>query len=176
MELEGAICKTGGMRHADRIARISIQLDDWQPAIWRRAEVPLTATLKALHDVIQAAASPVSNCSSMPSPIPSTSSIANSNAGTAVRSIRNNRTWTRSSFGWKSSPDVALSATPASRKAAISHADNPRWRGPHRRLARHIADPVLAAQISDPEPWHRLENGSALCPGPLDWGQRKPRP
>ena len=43
------------MSHADRIARIMIQLDDWQPAIWRRAEVPLTATLKALHDVIQAA-------------------------------------------------------------------------------------------------------------------------
>lgn len=43
------------MSHADRIARIMIHLDDWQPAIWRRAEVPLTATLKALHDVIQAA-------------------------------------------------------------------------------------------------------------------------
>jgi Plasmid pRiA4b ORF-3-like protein len=55
VELEGAICKIGGMSHADRIARIRIQLDDWQPAIWRRAEVPLTATLKALHDVIQAA-------------------------------------------------------------------------------------------------------------------------
>ena len=43
------------MSHANRIARITIQLDDWQPAIWRRAEVPLTATLKGLHDVIQAA-------------------------------------------------------------------------------------------------------------------------
>ena len=43
------------MSHADRIARVRIQLDDWQPAIWRRAEVPLTMTLKALHDVIQAA-------------------------------------------------------------------------------------------------------------------------
>lgn len=43
------------MSPADRIARIKIQLDDWQPTIWRRAEVPLTATLKALHDVIQAA-------------------------------------------------------------------------------------------------------------------------
>lgn len=53
MELEGAICKTGGMSHADRIARIMIQLDDWQPAIWRRAEVPLTTTLKALYDVIR---------------------------------------------------------------------------------------------------------------------------
>ena len=54
MELESAICKIGGMSHADRIARIRIQLDDWQPAIWRRVEVPLTATLKGLHDVIQA--------------------------------------------------------------------------------------------------------------------------
>ena len=43
------------MSHADRIACVRIQLDDWQPAIWRRAEVPLTMTLKALHDVIQAA-------------------------------------------------------------------------------------------------------------------------
>ncbi|MEZ5801977.1 MAG: plasmid pRiA4b ORF-3 family protein [Rhizobiaceae bacterium] len=57
MELDGAICKTGGMSNADRIARIRIQLDDWQPAIWRRVEVP-TATLKALHDVIQAAMLP----------------------------------------------------------------------------------------------------------------------
>ncbi len=43
------------MSHVDRIARIRIQLDDWRPAIRRRVEVPLTATLKALHDVIQAA-------------------------------------------------------------------------------------------------------------------------
>src|SRR5690606_1215220 len=55
VELEGAICKIGGMSQADRIARIRIQLDDWQPAIWRRVEVPLAATLKALHYVIQAA-------------------------------------------------------------------------------------------------------------------------
>lgn len=55
MELEGAICKIGGMSNVDRIARIKIQLDDWQPAIWRRVEVPMTAALKALHDVIQAA-------------------------------------------------------------------------------------------------------------------------
>lgn len=55
MELEGAICKIGGMSHVNRIARVKIQLDDWQPAIWRRVEVPLTATLKALHDIVQAA-------------------------------------------------------------------------------------------------------------------------
>lgn len=39
---------------SDRIARIRIQLDDVEPAIWRRVEVPLTSTLKAVHDVIQA--------------------------------------------------------------------------------------------------------------------------
>lgn len=39
---------------SDRIARIRIQLDDVAPAIWRRVEVPLTSSLKALHDVIQA--------------------------------------------------------------------------------------------------------------------------
>jgi hypothetical protein len=40
---------------SDRIARLRIQLDDVQPAIWRRVEVPLTSTLKAVHDAIQAA-------------------------------------------------------------------------------------------------------------------------
>ncbi len=39
---------------SDRIARLHIQLDDIEPAIWRRVEVPLTSTLKAVHDVIQA--------------------------------------------------------------------------------------------------------------------------
>lgn len=43
------------MSHSDRIARLKIRLDDWEPVIWRRVEVPLTASLKALHDVIQAA-------------------------------------------------------------------------------------------------------------------------
>lgn len=43
------------MSHVDPIARIRIQLDDWQHAIWRRVELPLTATLRALHDAIQAA-------------------------------------------------------------------------------------------------------------------------
>lgn len=55
MELDNAICQTGRMSSADRIARIKIQLDDWKPPIWRRVEVPVTASLKALHDVIQAA-------------------------------------------------------------------------------------------------------------------------
>lgn len=39
---------------ADRIARLHVQLDDIKPAIWRRVEVPLTSSLKAVHDVIQA--------------------------------------------------------------------------------------------------------------------------
>ncbi|WP_245676602.1 plasmid pRiA4b ORF-3 family protein [Devosia elaeis] len=38
----------------DHIVRLHIQLDDVEPAIWRRVEVPLTSTLKAVHDVIQA--------------------------------------------------------------------------------------------------------------------------
>ncbi|WP_246765093.1 plasmid pRiA4b ORF-3 family protein [Ensifer sp. PDNC004] len=38
----------------DRIARLHIQLDDIEPLIWRRVEVPLTMSLKGLHDVIQA--------------------------------------------------------------------------------------------------------------------------
>ncbi len=38
----------------DRIARIKIVLNDIKPVIWRRVEVPLTSSLKALHEVIQA--------------------------------------------------------------------------------------------------------------------------
>lgn len=37
-----------------RIARIKVTLDDIKPTIWRRVEVPLTITLKALHEVVQA--------------------------------------------------------------------------------------------------------------------------
>jgi Plasmid pRiA4b ORF-3-like protein len=39
--------------HTDRIARIKITLNDIKPVIWRRVEVPLTSSLKALHEVIQ---------------------------------------------------------------------------------------------------------------------------
>lgn len=39
---------------SDRIARLHIQMDDIQPAIWRRVEVPLTTNLRGLHEVIQA--------------------------------------------------------------------------------------------------------------------------
>ena len=42
------------MSHVDRIARLKIELDDWQPSIWRRVEVPLTASLRTVHDVILA--------------------------------------------------------------------------------------------------------------------------
>ena len=38
----------------DRIARIRIELKDIDPTIWRRVEVPLTTSLRGLHDVIQA--------------------------------------------------------------------------------------------------------------------------
>ncbi len=38
----------------EQIARLRITLEGIEPAIWRQVEVPLTATLEALHDVIQA--------------------------------------------------------------------------------------------------------------------------
>lgn len=37
------------------IARLHIALADTDPLIWRRVEVPLDASLKMLHDVIQSA-------------------------------------------------------------------------------------------------------------------------
>jgi CheY-like chemotaxis protein len=42
------------MRVVDRIARIRIVLNGIDPTIWRRVQVPLTTSLKGLHDVIQA--------------------------------------------------------------------------------------------------------------------------
>lgn len=42
------------MTFVDRIARIRIELDDIDPPIWRRIEVPLTTSLKGLHEIIQA--------------------------------------------------------------------------------------------------------------------------
>lgn len=44
----------GIMTSSERIARLHIKLDHIEPAIWRRVEVPLTTSLKGLHDVIQA--------------------------------------------------------------------------------------------------------------------------
>lgn len=43
------------MTSIDRIARIRISLAEIEPEIWRLIEVPLTTSLKGLHDVIQAA-------------------------------------------------------------------------------------------------------------------------
>jgi hypothetical protein len=40
---------------SERIARIRIALDDIEPEIWRRVDVPLELNLRSLHDVIQAA-------------------------------------------------------------------------------------------------------------------------
>ena len=37
------------------IARIKVKLDESSPIIWRRIELPLTATLRQLHEAIQAA-------------------------------------------------------------------------------------------------------------------------
>ncbi|TCK28149.1 pRiA4b ORF-3-like protein [Ancylobacter aquaticus] len=42
------------MSDVDRIARLKIEMDDWQPSIWRRVDVPLTASLRTVHDVIEA--------------------------------------------------------------------------------------------------------------------------
>jgi hypothetical protein len=39
----------------ERIARLRISLEDWEPEIWRTVEVPLSLRLDGLHDVIQAA-------------------------------------------------------------------------------------------------------------------------
>lgn len=43
------------MSKPEQIARLRISLEGIEPVIWRQVEVPLTATLKALHDLIQAA-------------------------------------------------------------------------------------------------------------------------
>lgn len=42
------------MTRTDSIARIRIELNGIDPTIWRSVEVPLTTSLKGLHDVIQA--------------------------------------------------------------------------------------------------------------------------
>jgi Plasmid pRiA4b ORF-3-like protein len=45
---------TNSDTYTDRIARLKITLNDIKPTVWRRVEVPLTMTLKALHELIQA--------------------------------------------------------------------------------------------------------------------------
>lgn len=42
------------MTFGDRIARIRIELDGMDPTVWRRVDVPLSTTLRGLHEVIQA--------------------------------------------------------------------------------------------------------------------------
>ena len=42
------------MTRTDSIARIRIELNGIDPTIWRSVEVPLTTSLKGLHDIIQA--------------------------------------------------------------------------------------------------------------------------
>jgi hypothetical protein len=37
------------------IARIRIELEETEPLVWRRVDVPLSSTLMALHDIIQVA-------------------------------------------------------------------------------------------------------------------------
>ena len=37
------------------IARIRIELQEIEPKVWRRVDVPLSSTLLALHDIIQLA-------------------------------------------------------------------------------------------------------------------------
>jgi hypothetical protein len=49
------------MTRTDSIARIRIELNGIDPTIWRSVEVPLTTSLKGLHDVIQAVM-PFENC------------------------------------------------------------------------------------------------------------------
>lgn len=44
----------GIMTSSERIARLYIKLDHIEPAIWRRVDVPITTSLKGLHDVVQA--------------------------------------------------------------------------------------------------------------------------
>ncbi|MCX8477113.1 MAG: plasmid pRiA4b ORF-3 family protein [Sphingomonas sp.] len=55
MELDSAQLprQHGGM--IDQVARIRISLIDTAPEIWRRVDVPLEASLKMLHDIIQGA-------------------------------------------------------------------------------------------------------------------------
>jgi hypothetical protein len=54
MELATGACQNGGMT-AETIARLRISLDDIRPEIWRVVEIQTSASLRAVHDVIQAA-------------------------------------------------------------------------------------------------------------------------
>jgi hypothetical protein len=41
----------------ENIARLRIVLNDIEPVIWRCVDVPVTSSLKMLHDIVQAAMS-----------------------------------------------------------------------------------------------------------------------
>lgn len=49
------------MALSDRVACVRVELEGWEPPIWRRLEVPLSSNLRGLHDAIQAAM-PFDNC------------------------------------------------------------------------------------------------------------------
>ena len=40
---------------SERVARLRIELQELEPTIWRRLDMPLSATLEALHEAIQMA-------------------------------------------------------------------------------------------------------------------------
>src|SRR5215470_8901218 len=46
--------KNTGSDSFSEIATLRIELQDTDPVIWRQVEVPTSATLKVLHDIIQA--------------------------------------------------------------------------------------------------------------------------
>jgi hypothetical protein len=53
LDSRGGTSQYGGM--TDTVARLHIALADTDPLVWRRVDVPLDASLKMLHDVIQGA-------------------------------------------------------------------------------------------------------------------------
>jgi hypothetical protein len=54
LDISASTYGIGIMTSSERIARIIVKLDHIDPAIWRRVEVPITTSLKGLHDIIQA--------------------------------------------------------------------------------------------------------------------------
>ncbi len=52
LDISASTYGIGIMTSSERIARIIVKLDHIDPAIWRRVEVPITTSLKGLHDII----------------------------------------------------------------------------------------------------------------------------
>ncbi|MCE2491884.1 MAG: hypothetical protein J4F40_04665 [Alphaproteobacteria bacterium] len=48
---------------SERIARLRIELQELEPRIWRRIDMPLSATLETLHEAIQMTMVPLSSIS-----------------------------------------------------------------------------------------------------------------